>query len=265
MIGIFDSGIGGLSFVKEVRALLPEYDLMYLGDTARVPYGPRSPETIKKYAEQDLQFLLERKCQLIIVACNTIASTALRYLQQKYSNQHILGVLIPAVEHALAATKRNVIGVVGTNATVASNVYEVELKKRNSAIQVIERACPLLVPLIEEGYLSNAPLTRKLIKTYVRDLKDAHVDTLILGCTHYPLVEQAFKEIMGRRVTVINSSRAAAEELPAYLARHPEIEKKLSKNGTVHYYVTEASERFQKIGAQFLRVPQIKLEKAVIE
>ena len=265
MIGIFDSGIGGLTYIKELRRVLPQYDFIYLGDTARVPYGTRGPEIIQKYAEQDLQFLLEKKCELIIVACNTVSSVALRHLQQTYPKNKILGILIPAVERAIQVTRSSIIGVVGTTGTINSNAYRNEIHRVNPQAVVHQKACPLLVPLVEEGLLDKSPITRKVTKNYIRGLKDVHIDTLILGCTHYPMIEKTFQRLSGKRVTVINSSRAAAEALVDYLKRHPEIEQRLTKNGTSQYFLTDVTDRFRHIGEKFLGQPMKHLEKAVVE
>ncbi|MBD3360620.1 glutamate racemase [Candidatus Peregrinibacteria bacterium] len=251
MIGIFDSGYGGMTVLKPIMDLLPEYDYLYLGDNARAPYGNHSPENIQRFSEQAINFLFDKGIILIIFACNTASSTALRYIQKKYlngnleKNKKILGVLIPAVEKAVNTTKINRIGVVGTKATIASRVYEKEITKINKNIKVVGSACPLLVPFIEEGW-HNKPEAKSILKKYLKPLKTNNIDTLILGCTHYPLMKNDFQKIMGNKVKIISSGEATAESLKDYLKRHPEIEKKITKNKKRQFITTDNPQRFKR-------------------
>ncbi|MFH1012472.1 MAG: glutamate racemase, partial [Candidatus Peregrinibacteria bacterium] len=202
MIGIFDSGFGGLTVMKEYLKKYPQFDYMYLGDQANMPYGSHSAEHVNKLVVQNVDFLVKKGCKLIIVACNTASADALRHVQDIYKGKPtILGVLVPAVEEALRATRFGNIGVIGTRGTIASGAYKRELhkyapmlykpidKRAHAEIRVYEQACPLLVPLVEEGMTDHA-VTRMMLKNYLRPLKHAHVDTLILGCTHYPLLQK---------------------------------------------------------------------------
>jgi len=251
MIGVFDSGYGGLTVLKPLLEILPEYDYLYLGDNARAPYGIRSPETIREYSEQAAEYLFSKGCTLILIACNTASSEALRNLQQKYlrdknvKDKKILGVIRPLAEAAVKATKNNRIGVVGTKGTVASKAYENEIKNLNNSISVNSKACPLLVPLIEEHW-QNKPESRMILKKYLNSLKSTNVDVLILGCTHYPLMYKYFKKYMGKRVNVLDSGRIVAQSLKDYLVRHPEIEKLLTKKGTREYCTTDSPEKFME-------------------
>jgi glutamate racemase len=257
MIGVFDSGFGGLTILKEFMDLLPQYDYTYLGDNARAPYGNRSHEAVKKFTEEGVKYLMEQGCSLVIIACNTASSNVLRELQQEMlvgpdvRDKKILGVIRPMVEYAVKATKNGNIGVVGTRSTINAKSYETEIKKLNPATRVISRACPLLVPLIEEGW-HEKPEARMILRKYLRDLKNANIDTLILGCTHYPFMYKNFCGIMGKNVGVPHPGKIVAGSLKDYLSRHPEIEKGLTKNGTRSYLTTDDAVRFKEIGGKFL-------------
>lgn len=256
MIGIFDSGVGGLTLVKKLLKLEPLIDFIYLGDTARIPYGMRSQKTVQRYSAECTDFLIEKGCDIIVVACNSATSLALPYLQEKYKDKHIIGVVIPGVEAALACTRNKKIGVVGTTGTINSGAYERELLKLNPDIQVYSQSCPLLVPLTEEGW-GDHHITRTVVRTYMRKLKDVDIDTLILGCTHYPVIKKVFQQIMGRKVTIVNPGKEAAKNLIEYCERHA---IPVSKTGLQQYFVTDQSERFLKIGQRFLKTKILKLE-----
>lgn len=252
MIALFDSGVGGLTVLREVRKLLPQYDYAYFGDTARVPYGGRSQETIYTYVTEALEFLAGKGVKLVILACNTASAEALRRIQQewlptKHPDMKVLGVLIPTAEEAVQRTVTGRIGVIATRSTVASQAYDREITKLLPEAQVISQACPLLVPLIEEGW-AGKPETRMVLKKYLRPLKSHNVDTLILGCTHYPFVQRDIERIMGKDCTVIPSSIATAQRLEEYLARHPEVEQTCTKNGSMRYFVTDDAARFEELG-----------------
>lgn len=264
MIGIFDSGFGGLTVFKEIKKALPQYNYIYLGDSLRAPYGGHSQEMIYRFTQQAVDFLFKQNCELVILACNTASSEALRKLQQdwlpaNYPDRRILGVIRPLAEEAIKATRFGRIGVVGTKATVQSKAYEKELKHLKKEVKVYQQAAPLLVPLIEEGWF-NKPETRMIVKKYLRPLKDAQIDTLILGCTHYPLLMKGFKSIAGKRVNVLNAPKIVADKLIDYLQRHPEIENKLSRGGQIKYLTTNSPEHFDELGSKFLG-STIKSEK----
>ena len=256
MIGIFDSGFGGLSVLKEIQKRLPAYSYCYLGDNARAPYGNRTQQVIYQYTREAVDFLVSKGCSLIIIACNTASAEALRliqqqYLPQKYPAIKVLGVIRPTVEIAALHSKNKRIGVVGTRSTITSGAYAMELHKQNKTITVYQQACPLLAPLIEEGW-DKKPETAMILKKYVLPLKSAHIDTLLLGCTHYPLIEHLFQKKMGKRISIISSSTSTAEKLIDYLQRHPEVEKKLSQNSSIQFYTTDDIEKFSNLGSRFL-------------
>lgn len=295
MIAVFDSGYGGLTVLKPIMDLLPQYDYLYLGDNARAPYGNHSQETIQSFCEQAVEYLFDQGATLIIFACNTASAAALRHVQEKYLNgphekdRKILGVLIPVAEKAVEISKNGRIGVIGTRATVASKAYEHELVKVAQAqsesesisrssilpgassdathsstltaqdhyaqnhpaqahpthrLSIHSQACPLLVPLIEEGW-HKKPEATMILKKYLHPLKSCNLDTLILGCTHYPFMLKQITRIMGRKTTVLPCGEVTAESLKDYLQRHPEIESKLSKNSTRQFLTTDSPARFQ--------------------
>ncbi len=264
MIGIFDSGFGGLSTLREWERLTSEYDVLFLGDSARTPYGTRSTETIIRFTEQGVNWLFEQGATIVLVACNTASADALRHLQTKYPERKILGVTIPAVEEALEKSRFGRIGVIGTRGTITSGNYTKEISKLApewylpTDKRALEKptttgvAAPLLVPLVEEGWIKK-PETRMILKKYLLPLKMANIDTLILGCTHYPLLEQEFVRIMGKRCQIINSGAAQARKFAEYLGRHSEIEMKLSKNRQTQFFTTDDPERFRELGSHFLR------------
>ncbi len=257
MIGIFDSGFGGLTIFKHIVRVLPAYDYLYLGDNARAPYGNRSQETIYQFTIEAVDWLCKQGCTLVILACNTASAEALRKLQQEwlpkhYPDRRVLGVIRPVVEEAVKMTKGKV-GVVGTRATIASHAYERELKKLGPDVIVIPQACPLLVPLIEEGWAAK-PETKRILRYYLRPLQQK-VDTLILGCTHYPILLDEFVRKMGKRCRVIDPGSIVAEKLKDYLARHPEIESRLSKKSVVTFVTTDDPARFNQLGGQFFGQP----------
>ena len=257
MIGVFDSGFGGLTVLKEFIKELPKYDYMYLGDNARTPYGNRGHDTVKSFTKEGIDYLFSKGCTLIIIACNTASSYVLREIQEEYlrtpkvTDKKILGVIRPLVEESAKITKNNRVGVVGTRSTIASESYETELHNQKESIEVCTQECPLLVPLIEEGW-SHKPETRMILKKYLRPIKSCNVDTLILGCTHYPFLLKEFTQIMGNKVQVPNPGKIIAKSLSDYLKRHPEIEKPLSKKKTRTFLTTDNAAHFQKVGSQFL-------------
>ncbi len=272
MIGVFDSGYGGLTVLKEVMPSLPQYDYLYLGDNARAPYGNRSKETIIEYTDQAVRFLFERGARLIVVACFTATSQALRELQHKYlldpkspyKDRKILGVVRPIVESAVKTTHTKRIGVLGTRGTINSGVFEVEINKLDSTCAVAQQACPLLVPLIEEGW-HKKPEARSILKKYLRNIKTHNVDTLLLGCTHYPLMIQEITQMMGKSTKVLHSGKVVAESLVEYLQRHPEIESQLTRNNTRHFLTTDNAQRFAQFAVEFAGVDAKNTESCIIQ
>ena len=238
-IGVFDSGIGGLTVAKEILRVLPNESLVYLGDTARVPYGPRGKEVITKFALEMARFLLNREVKFLVVACNTISSVCFDAIEKECSVP-VLGVVKPAVREALATTKTGSIGIIGTRATIDSGFYEKEIKKLRPEIKVVAVSCPLFVPIAEEG-LADHQVTEIIAREYLAPFLDANIDTLILGCTHYPILRGVIQEKVGDAVTLIDSARPTAKELKRLLVSN----NLLSDNRRVEYefFVTDAIER----------------------
>ncbi len=264
MIGIFDSGLGGLTVLKEVSLLLPEYEIIYLGDTAKTPYGNRSQELIYNFSRQAIEHLFKQGCELVIIACNTASAEALKKIQQEwlpknYSDKRVLGIIRPVAEEAVKFSKNKRIGLVGTKATVLSGAFERELKAQDSEVKVFSAACPLLVPLIEEG-MNKRPETAKILRNYVRPLKAQKIDTLILGCTHYPFLFKIFVSAVGKNIKVLDSGKIIAKKLQEYLNNHPEIEKKIKQGKSIRFLVTDLNENFKKQAQNFLG-HEIELEK----
>ncbi len=255
-IGIFDSGFGGLDIMKGIIKELGEYDFVYLGDTARVPYGSRSKEIVYEFTRQAVDFLFKNDCELVILACNTASSDALRKIQREYLPKYhpgkkVLGVIIPTVEYATEKTKNKRIGLIATEGTVKSGTFAREIKKKDRKIKVFQNACPLLVPIIESDE-QNSKICELALKKYLRPLLDKNIDTLVLGCTHYAILENRIKKIVGKKVRVISESKIVGKKLKDYLQEHPEIENKLSKKSKHVFYTTDLTDKFIKLGSKFV-------------
>lgn len=271
VIGVFDSGYGGLTILKEILKTLPQYDYCYLGDNARAPYGNRSKETVTQFTDEAVRFLFDRGARLIIIACYTASALALRELQEKYlrnpkskyRDRKILGVIRPVVEQAVHESKSGRIGVVGTRGTIASKAFETELKNQKSTITVVTQACPLLVPLIEEHWHTK-PEARMILRKYLRPAKSHNIDTLILGCTHYPLMLGDFKRMMGKRTRILDNGKIVAASLKNYLSRHPEIERQLERDGKRIFCTTDDPERFQEFTKTFARITITSPQKIIL-
>jgi glutamate racemase len=256
MIGVFDSGFGGLTILRAFLKKMPEYDFIYFGDSARNPYGNKSQEVIYQYTRQAVEFLFKKGCVLIILACNTASTKALRRIQQqllpeKYPDRRVLGVVIPLAEAGVETSRFGRIGVIGTTATIESGVYGEELKKLDPFLKIYGQACPLLVPLVEEGWVGK-PETNMILKKYLRRLKRKKIDSLILGCTHYPFLQNDIERVMGRNCRVLDGPSIVSEKLKDYLYRHPEMEERISRNGSTTFCTTDDPERFQTFGQKFL-------------
>ncbi|NVM23503.1 MAG: glutamate racemase [Desulfobacterales bacterium] len=251
MIGVFDSGIGGLTVVRALKQHLPEYDILYFGDTARTPYGTKSPETVIQYAIEDAEILLDRGARILVVGCNTASSVATDTLRERF-DVPIFEVISPSVRMAVSAPKGRRIGIIGTRATVNSRVYEEKIRAVRPDMKVYAAACPLLVPLVEEGWLKKGE-TRRIVKKYLHPLKLKQIDTLILGCTHYPLLKEIIQEKIGKRVKVIDSSEALASSVKDFLREHPNIAGSLKKNGACQFYVSDLTAQSQKVAGSFLK------------
>jgi glutamate racemase len=234
-IGFFDAGLGGLLVVREVERRLPSYDLVYFGDNGTSSYGSRSKEDMYSLAQRAVDVLLGQNCELIIITSNTATALALHDLQQTYlpgysGNARALGVIIPAVEQAVARTYNGNIGVIASDSTIRSGVFRTEAHKLRPGVRIYQQACPMLVPLIETGQQNGASM-RALLRTYLAPLQAANIDTLILGCAQYSLISHQVSELLGPRVRLIDEATVASDRLVDYLSHHPEIERRLEKNG----------------------------------
>ncbi len=263
-IGVFDSGLGGLTAVKELIKILPDEDIVYFGDTSRVPYGTRSRETIISYAKQDLNFLSTFNIKAALVACGTISAVALDTLKDGYDFD-IIGVIESAAKAAVTATRNKKIGVIGTGATIKSGAYEKMLKTLCPDVKTMAVACPLFVPLVENGHIKeDDPITCLAVEHYIKQIVDFGADTIILGCTHYPLIAHAIGEFVGESVKLINPGKEAAKTLKEILSQN----KLLSNDGGTHnYYVSDSIENFESLGGLFMEqsisgeVHKIDIEK----
>ncbi len=260
-IGVFDSGLGGLSCVKEIMRLMPNENIIYFGDTGRVPYGSRSQETLMKYVSQDIRFLKSFDIKMIIIACGTASSAVLPWHGK--DDIKIMGVVEPASKAAASITKNGKIGVLGTSATIKYGRYVEKIKELRPNTEIIQKACPMFVPLVENGY-TNSEVTRIIAREYLKDIKAFGVDTLILGCTHYPLLKDVIREVMGDDVALINSGATAAECAADVLKSCDMLSD--AKEGEYKYFVSDASEDFTKLGGLFLERPIVEdVEKIDIE
>ena len=265
-IGVFDSGVGGLTCVKQLIQILPQENIIYFGDTGRVPYGTKSVSTVLRYARQDVRFLKTFPIKAIAVACGTVSSTALPELKQE-NDIPILGVLEPAAEAAVRATRSGRIGVVGTKATIRSGSYDSAILHRMPNAQLISLPCPLLVPLAEEGRTSESdPIAREAILEYFSPLKEAKVDTIVLGCTHYPLFKRAIGQFVGDDVTLIDPGKECALALASLLKSEDSLNGS-SESGCVHYFSSDSVSDFVSAACLFLGsdiaggVMQIQIEQ----
>lgn len=249
-IGIFDSGIGGLTVFAAIRKELVNESLIYLGDTARVPYGNKSAETIIRYSKECAQFLVDRGVKAIVVACNTATAFALPEISRSFDIP-IIGVVEPGARAAIRRSKNHTIGVIGTAGTIGSNAYGAALKNINRNVRVVSRACPIFVPLVEEGWLDN-DVAEAAIARYLSGMKDEGVDTLILGCTHYPLIAGTIQKVLGDGIQLVDSAATTAEELSAMLAKQ-NLAAEANAPASSHIYVTDLPTRFESIAQRFLK------------
>lgn len=263
-IGVFDSGLGGLTAVKQIMQELPNESIIYFGDTGRVPYGTRSRDTILKYARGDIRFLKSFDVKVIVIACGTASSAALPMIKDEF-DVPIVGVIDAAVYAAVRATKNKKIGVIGTPGTIKSGEYEKQINEYDSTMQVYSKACPMFVPLVENGYF-DTPVTKLIVEEYLEEIRKEGVDTLILGCTHYPLLQKVIHEYMGDGVTLINSGAEVAK----YLKKKLDGENAHSEStdeDRYRYYVSDDVSSFEELGGIFLereingQVTKIDIEK----
>ena len=249
-IGIFDSGIGGLTVFKAMRKELSREDIVYFGDTAHVPYGTKSKETITKFSVENVHFLQSFGVKMVVVACNTASSLSLEVLQRKFSIP-IIGVIEPGAREAIRRTKNGRIGVIGTKSTIGSSAYETCLKSLDPSVQVYSSACPLFVPFVEEGWL-DGEVVSKVAQAYLDALRSFHIDTLILGCTHYPLLAPVIQKTVGDKVRLINSAEETAKEAKRLLSRMKLAHALRVRSPSLKFYVSDEPEQFRTLGERFL-------------
>ncbi len=268
-LGIFDSGIGGLTVLKEIIRVLPNETTIYLGDTARVPYGTKSASTIRRYAIEDAQFLIEQGIKLLVVACNTASANATSFLRERLDIP-IVEVIQPGARKAAETTRTGRVGVIGTEATIKSGAYALHIQSINSAIQVFSKACPLFVPLTEESWddpddeSSLANLKALTVKRYLGELKEEGIDTLVLGCTHYPLLKGVIDEFMGDTVTLVDSAEETAQEVLRVLDVI-QFPKSPEGKGCQRFFVTDVADRFITLGSRFLGKPLEEVKEVEIK
>lgn len=261
-IGVFDSGVGGLTVLKELQHLLPGEELLYLGDTARVPYGTKSPATVRRYAMEAAAFLTQRKVKMLVVACNTASSVALLELETCFKLP-VIGVIEPGARRAVSVTRSGSIGVIGTEGTIKSGAYTLAIKQLAPDADVVGVPCPLFVPLVEEGWLDH-PVTRLTAEEYLRPLRKHGIDTLVLGCTHYPLLKNVLQEVLGPEVVLIDSAEETAFAVAARLQGQGCL-RPARQAVPPQFFVTDVPERFQRVGGEFLGHPLIRVEQVSID
>ena len=261
-LGVFDSGIGGLTVVKRIISMLPLENIVYFGDTARVPYGSKSNATVIEYSIQDTKFLLSKNVKLIVVACNTASSVALKELRSRF-DVPVIGMIEPGALMALENTKNGRIGVIGTSATINNKAYSGELKKLDPKIQVYEKACPLFVPLAEEGWVGHKA-TSLIAQEYLKELKEQKTDTVVLGCTHYPILSGVIQEVLGNNVTLIDSGIAAAKVVREELDRM-NLHTNSNSPGIQDYYVSDIPQKFREISRIFMGNNLTNINKVELE
>lgn len=256
-IGMFDSGVGGLTVLREVVRQLPAESTIYFGDTARVPYGSKSQDVIIRFSLEISQFLLQQKVKMIVVACNTASAFALSSLQARF-DVPIIGVIEPGARAALSATKSGRVGVIGTEGTIESQAYSEAIHRLKSSIEVFGQACPLIVPLVEEGWLDK-PVALEIVKEYLTPLLENRIDSMVLGCTHYPLLKNLLAQVVGPQVKLIDSAEETARMVGKQL-KEQQLEATSARTTLRKFYVSDAPEKFEKIGRRFLGqdIPGVK-------
>ncbi len=253
-LGVFDSGVGGLTVFKEIRRRFPNEDIIYFGDTARVPYGPKSKNTVIEYSIQNSRFLMQQNVKLIVIACNTSSAVALNVLQDNFSVP-ILSVIEPGAIAASKITKNGRIGVIGTEGTIRSQAYTKAIKLIDSKLEVFSKPCPLFVSLAEEGW-ANHPITLKIVEEYLNGFEKEKIDTLVLGCTHYPILKEAIRQVVGDQVALVDSSIAILADMEDYLAESTETE-----TGKDLFFVSDNEDKFKAIAEDILNITDFSLSK----
>ena len=266
-IGVFDSGIGGLTVVKRLASTLPNENIIYFGDTARVPYGSKSNSTVIEYSIQNTKFLLQKNIKALVVACNTASSIAIPDLKKMF-NIPIIGMIEPGSRMALVKSRNNKIGVIGTRATIGNLAYSKEIKKLNDKVEVFEKPCPLFVPLAEEGWIKHKA-TYEIAEEYLKELREKEIDTLVLGCTHYPILTEVIQKVIGPKVSLIDSGVASSELIKTELEKF-DLLSDSGTTGSQEYYVSDIPAKFKEVAELFLgkaieHVHKVDLEVLISE
>lgn len=258
MIGVFDSGVGGLTVLRELMKRLPGYSFVYFGDTARTPYGNKSVETVQRYAREDTELLMRAGAKIIVIACNTASALAADHLKKQFVVP-IFDMIAPSVLRAAAETGAGKVGVIGTRSTIESGVYQSRFRDSFPNAEIIAEACPLFVPLVEEGWLDR-PETKQIVRRSLAPLRRRNIDTLILGCTHYPLLRSVIAPRIGRRVRLVDPAVEVAETVERYLGTYPEIASTMNRAGETRILVSDETPAFRKLAAKILGKP-VAIEK----
>ncbi len=261
-IGVFDSGIGGLTVVKRIAASLPEENIVYFGDTARVPYGSKSNYTVIEYSIEDAKFLMQKNVKAIVVACNTASSIAMEELKKMF-DVPIIGMIEPGAQTAIKSTKNRRVGVIGTRATISNKAYSNKIKELNPDIEIFETACPLFVPLAEEGWIDHKA-TYEIAEEYLKDLRKEKIDTLVLGCTHYPILAEVIQKVIGENVQLVDSGIVAAEMIKNELDR-TNLHTNSYAVGNQELYVSDIPTKFREVAELFLGKPVKDVKKVEVE
>lgn len=261
-VGIFDSGIGGLTVVKEIMKILPNEDIYYFGDTARVPYGNKSPETVTKFSFQNTRFLINKDVKAIVIACNTASAFSLDSVRENFKLP-VLGVIDPGARAAVRETKTGKIGIIGTEGTISSKAYEKAIRKIMPEAEILAHPCPLFVPLVEEGWAENR-VSYLVAEEYLAPLKKAGVDTLVMGCTHYPLLKRVVGDVIGPDVKLINPAEETALDLKQILLGL-KLQNDIKETSKYKYYVSDNRDKFSKVGSNFLNREVFDVDKIDIE
>jgi len=261
-IGVFDSGVGGLTVVKELMEQLPNESIVYFGDTARVPYGTKSKETVTKFSFQNIRFLMSKGVKAVVIACNTSSSSCLEEVQEAFDIP-IIGVILPGAETAVKVTKNGRIGVIGTERTISSGAYEKAIKRIRSDVKILNKACPLFVPIVEEGW-ADTEVAYLVAKEYLATLKEEDIDTLVMGCTHYPLLVNTLRKVMGEKVVLVNPAYETARSTKVALSELG-LDAASQNLPEYRYYVSDNPEKFAQIGENFLKKKLDHIEHIDIE
>lgn len=246
MIGVFDSGVGGLTVVKEIFKYLPGYQIIYFGDTARLPYGTKGAGFVKRYSKKITQWLLNKEAKIIVIACNTSSAWAADSLKKEFKNIPIFEMISPAVKDAIEKTENKKIGIIGTPGTIKSGVYRKKLLELDKGLKFFSQSCPLFVPLVEEGWISEK-ITEEIAKKYLNSLKEKNIGSLVLGCTHYPLLKNIITKTIGNKTKIINPAESLAKDLKSFLEKNPKIEKQIKKGDKHQFFFSDEPYNFEKI------------------